>query len=327
MPVYNGSRYLRESIDSVLKQSFKDFIFLIIDDCSSDDSVEVINSFSDSRIVLYKNEKNLGSVATPQKAMDLATTEYIARIDQDDIWKHDKLQKQIKIMDENPSVGICGTSIELFGEQTGVKIFPLENNALKVGLLFFCCMSHPSVVFRRSFLTENNIRYNEKYWLVDDYWLWVHCIDKTCFYVIPEPLVLYRQHDTQICSVHDKEQKELQIDVQCILLKRIGEFSDDEYMFLKTKFLTGHISSSAECQKFMDMYERICEENMKTQYIDQSILKKELFRYVQIFIKRYIIEEYFANSFNLHSYYMFVKSEDSKYLTLKRKINLLKNCL
>ncbi len=85
MPVYNGEKYLRESVDSILNQTFTDFELLIINDGSTDSSMEILNSYSDSRIRIVTNEVNLRLIKTLNKGIDLATGEYIARMDCDDI--------------------------------------------------------------------------------------------------------------------------------------------------------------------------------------------------------------------------------------------------
>ena len=104
MPVYNGGRFLREAIKSVLNQTYKDYELLAIDDGSRDDSVKIINSFGDSRIRLVKNEKNMGQMNTLNKGLALARGEYIARMDQDDISLPERLQKQAEALDENPGI-------------------------------------------------------------------------------------------------------------------------------------------------------------------------------------------------------------------------------
>ena len=95
MPVYNGEKYLSQAINSVLDQTFADFELLIIDDCSNDQSPQIIKSFNDNRINFLINKINLGQTQTLNKGINLANGEYIARIDQDDLFHKNKLEKQI----------------------------------------------------------------------------------------------------------------------------------------------------------------------------------------------------------------------------------------
>ena len=98
MPVYNDAKYLKETIDNVLSQTFRDFLFLIINDGSTDETELVIQSYSDDRIKYLKNEANLGLVKTLNKGIDLVETEFLARMDADDLWVETKLEKQIDVL-------------------------------------------------------------------------------------------------------------------------------------------------------------------------------------------------------------------------------------
>lgn len=101
IPVYNSSKYLRECIDSVLKQTYKNLEIIIIDDRSTDDSVDIINSYKDKRIKFIKLKKNSGVSICRNKGIDLATGEYITFIDSDDYWDIDKIKKQVKFIEKN----------------------------------------------------------------------------------------------------------------------------------------------------------------------------------------------------------------------------------
>ena len=98
MPVYNGEKYIYESILSIINQTFDDFEFLIIDDCSKDNSINIIKSFHDKRLRLEKNKKNIGQTLTLNKGLELARGKFIARIDQDDISANNRLECQIKFL-------------------------------------------------------------------------------------------------------------------------------------------------------------------------------------------------------------------------------------
>lgn len=104
MPVYNGEKYLREAIDSILEQTLTDFEFLIIDDGSKDNSVQIINSYNDPRIRLVKNETNLGISKTLNRGIEMASAEFIARMDADDISYPARLQKQYDYLIKHPRV-------------------------------------------------------------------------------------------------------------------------------------------------------------------------------------------------------------------------------
>jgi len=329
LPVYNGSKYLKETIDSVLNQTYKDFDFLIINDASTDNSEDVILSFTDPRIKYHLNEMNLGSIGAPVKGMNMSETEYIARIDQDDIWLPAKLEKQIQIMDADPQIGICGTSIELFGDRSGVKIFPITNEHLKVGFLFFCCMSHPSVVFRKSFLVETGVTYNETYRLADDYKMWIDCIDLTQIYNISEPLVRYRQHEEQICSTANApKQMQVQNKVRLEMLERISlDFSRDEMKFHINHFVEGKIESINDYKRSVKWSQLICKRNDESgKYIDPDILNVDLKYHLQVFLKRYILNQFFQKM-NIVALIRYFFSFNWIYLSVRRNLGIAKQCI
>ena len=110
MPVYNGAKYLNEAIDSILNQTFSDFELLIIDDGSTDQSIDLIKAYNDPRIKLIVNKKNIGQSATLNKGLELARGKYIARMDQDDISMPERLKKQMGFMDEYPKFAVPGCS-------------------------------------------------------------------------------------------------------------------------------------------------------------------------------------------------------------------------
>ena len=116
MPVYNAQRFLREAINSILGQSFKPFEFLIIDDGSSDRSVEIVESFGDPRIRFVKNPRNMGITATLNKGIALASCELIARMDADDVCHPQRLQKQFAYMKRNPRTGLLSTWASVVSE-------------------------------------------------------------------------------------------------------------------------------------------------------------------------------------------------------------------
>ena len=207
MPVYNAHKYLKEAMDSILNQTFKDFIFLIINDGSTDDSREIINSYQDDRVKLIDNDKNMGIVYTLNKGLELAKTEFIARMDSDDISLPKRLYKQIIFMKKNSKVGVCGGAIKFFGATTKTKIFSKKNESIKAGLLFTSQLAHPSVMMRTEMLKKHNLFYDSKYEYVEDYKLWTDCVDYFDLANLGNILILYRTHHESISSIKRKNQK------------------------------------------------------------------------------------------------------------------------
>jgi glycosyltransferase involved in cell wall biosynthesis len=177
MPVYNGSRYLRQAIESILCQTRSDFEFLIINDGSNDNSRDIILSFDDPRIRLVDNPSNIGLTKSLNRGLQLARTEYIARQDADDISYPERLERQVKFLDEYPDVALLGTrarAIDENGKPRKVNLLriPLGLLAIRWYLIFQNAFIHSSVVFRRSIVWEQLGGYDVSFVKAQDYELW-----------------------------------------------------------------------------------------------------------------------------------------------------------
>jgi len=324
MPVYNGQEFLQETMDSVLSQTYADFNFLIINDGSTDSSEEIIKSYNDPRIVYVENEKNIGYIRTLNRGLDMIDSEFIARMDADDLWVPTKLEKQIKVLDEKPEVGICGTSIRKFGVVEGDFIFPVDNDGLRVGFLFFCKMSHPSVVFRTSFLNETGFRYRVDYHPAEDYKMWVDSIDRTQIWNIPEVLVFYRQHPSQVTKQKDPSQIHTVNSIREELLTKVSPlFTNEEKKFHNDIFINSDIQSTQDYKKFRKWSYTLQSKNRESgDYLKDNILKEELNTHIQVRYKIYILDKYFKK-FSLKSYLSYFLSFDWQYLSFKRNIKLI----
>ena len=201
LPVYNAASTLKESINSVIEQTFSDWELIVINDGSIDNTEEIIKSYSDSRIKYVKNETNKGLIYTLNRGISLAKGKYIARMDADDICYFERFEKQVAFMDNNPDVIICGTQIEYFGTKSSnykKLIFPLKDMQLKEMLATSTCFAHPSVMIKKSVLDDSGILYNMNYKNAEDYGLWVDLASYGKYANLKEVLLRYRVSDTQI---------------------------------------------------------------------------------------------------------------------------------
>lgn len=222
MPVYNGEKYLRDAIESILNQTLRDFEFLIIDDRSTDDSVQIIKSYKDCRINIVHNDSNLTLARTLNKGLVLARGEYIARMDCDDISHPKRLEKQIQYLDKNPDIGICGTWTKVLDHIQWIRRFPQEHAMIKCNLLFDCPMCHPTVVMRKSLIERHNLYYAEEFNNAEDYELWVRAANSILFSNIGEVLLHYRQHPQQICKKNSCNQDNLSRNIRKIQIENLG---------------------------------------------------------------------------------------------------------
>ena len=195
MPVFNGEQYLKESIESILCQTFTDFEFIIVDDQSTDSSWQIIQEYAakDSRIAAVKNNGIKGCWSARNLGWDLAKGKYLAIMDSDDISLPERLQKEFDFMEQNPDIDICGTWMKNFGKDTKTVSFPTSKQEIRDQLFFINSISQPTVIMRLS--SVPNIRYENT--VTEDYELWCREIDNLNFANIPEVLLLYRRHSAQ----------------------------------------------------------------------------------------------------------------------------------
>jgi len=206
MPAYNAAKHLRQAIDSILSQTFTDFEFLIIDDGSTDSSVEIIYSYKDNRIRLVRNEENMGISATLNKGIQLARTSLIARMDSDDISYPARLQKQYDFLEQNPDVALLSTwarEVAVDGSPVNTERFISEYYYYM--LTFQCWIYHPTVMYKREAVMDAGM-YSTPY--SEDYDLWWQLLRKYKIANMSEVLVDYRLSDESLCKVTKKTEYE-----------------------------------------------------------------------------------------------------------------------
>lgn len=204
MPVYNAERFLKEAINSILMQSFKPFEFLIIDDGSTDRSVEIIESFRDPRIRFVRNPGNMGITATLNKGINLASCELVARMDADDVSHPHRLQKQFGYMKRNPECAMLSTWARVVTEDNRfVRLERYRSNFYFYNLTFECWIYHPTIMFRKSAAEEigmYSLPYSEDY---DFFW---KMSMRFPIANLAEPLVDYRLSPTSLNTVLKKQE-------------------------------------------------------------------------------------------------------------------------
>lgn len=205
LPVYNAQDYLKDCIESVLNQTFNDFELLVIDDCSTDNSVQIIKSYHDERIRLYIKEKNSGYTNSLNWAIKEAKGKYIARMDADDICHPQRLEKQLSFLKKNPDVLLCGTNAQIINSSFYFD-YPQENYKIKVNLLFGNSFVHPSIMGLKK--TFKKHIYNPLREPAEDYDLFTRLIKVGKLANLKEVLLYYRVHDKQISNSKKEKQEQ-----------------------------------------------------------------------------------------------------------------------
>ncbi len=313
MPMYNAEKLVKQTIDSILGQTFEDFEFLIVDDGSSDKSIDVVQSYSDSRIKLYKNEINIGYVPTLNKLIQIAEGEFIARQDNDDISHRQRLEKQVRYMQKHPQVGLCGSHAKFIGSKnSGGYFHPHTNSDIRAQMVFGNPIVHPSVMIRSElFKGGNPLSYNPDLMPAEDYALWYEISQKAQIVNLKKSLLKYRWHANNTGVLKANKQ------IQCANAVRfhIIETSLQIKMTLEEK----DIHSKACNVENMNMQEliylqhwfgKIKDVNSNICYYDKKSLDKAIF---------YILSLSFGNNntesvFKLIRYYFGSKHFLFKYI-------------
>lgn len=209
--VYNGLPYLSECIESILNQTEADFEFLIIDDASTDRSLEIIKSYKDPRIKVVENEENIGQVRSLNRGLKIAKGNLIARLDQDDVCLPNRLEEQADYFEKYSDLSIL-CSWEITIDSNGKKVRSWEGEIKNYGvflgyiILGLCPVWHPSVMFRKDAVVELG-GYDDSYGAASDYELWKRmAVKRLNAAIVPRYHLLQR--------VHDRRQSVLQIDTQ-----------------------------------------------------------------------------------------------------------------
>lgn len=211
MSVYNGEKYLDEAVQSILDQTFPDFEFIIINDGSTDSTLEMLVKYKakDNRIVLVSRE-NKGLVASLNEGISLAKGKYIARMDADDISLPARFKEQYDFLEKNPEVGVCGTWCTVFGDGFKAKrwVMPTNDSDLKARLLFSVSFAHPTVMMSRTLIEKHCLSYNSNYKNAEDYRFWLDFSKHTLFSNIPKVLLRYRYHQESVSRIADQKKDE-----------------------------------------------------------------------------------------------------------------------
>lgn len=228
LPCYNSAATLRESIGSLLAQTFSDFEVLILDDGSTDGPVP---QSDDPRIELIRSDKNLGLGRQLNIGLERCRGEFVARLDADDLALPERFQKQLDCLRSSPEIGICGSQAQLFDAAGDREIwnYPTQPDLCHATLFLRSSFLHPGVMMRRSVIEEHQLRYDETLRVAQDYELWCRMLKHTSGTNLDECLTRYRISDSQLTSAHsDVKDRETQL-IRATMLDELGVGGLDVY--------------------------------------------------------------------------------------------------
>lgn len=265
MPVYNSEKYLKKSIDSILLQSYKDFEFLIINDGSTDKSVEIINSYNDPRIRLIDNKENKGLPYTRNLAIKESRGDFLMIMDSDDISYKFRLEKELEFLEKNEKVDIVATNADFVNEESFIenKMRYKSEEEINIELLIRCCIINPSVMLKKDKILKKNILYRTENFIAQDYAFWIDCVNEGLnINILPEALMAYRvghENITKKSTLEKSIQRRSIInDIRSRALFNKGFYLDEEQMKYYNKI-------------FSDPIEKI--EDFELNEIKESLLK------------------------------------------------------
>ena len=204
MPVYNGAPFIRQAIDSILGQTFREFKFVIIDDGSTDDSARIAESYLDPRIRLIRNDQNLGLSRSLNRGLALARGGLVARQDADDISSPNRLARQAEFLAAHPDITLVGSAyeeIDTTGRVVSSVTLPCAPDEIRWALFFYCPLVHGAVTMRKSAL-EDLGGYSENYAYAGDYELWTRMAPNHRMANLEDVLVQYRVSQSSMTSTY-----------------------------------------------------------------------------------------------------------------------------
>lgn len=292
MATYNTDiPMLKEAVDSILNQTFRDFEFIIIDDGSTNSSDQYLKSLTDERVKIIWNPQNMGVTKSLNVGLKAAQGKYIARMDADDVSLPTRFEKEFAYMEAHPNVVVCGTVAGKLVEGKGVlpssPNLPKDMEEYRVRMLFSSPgPSHPSAFFRHETLLAHGILYDEKLIYAQDYGMWETISHYGEIYTLNEMLLYRRQHENQI----SKAKRAIQI--QCdkmtqkkILTDLLGSVTDAE-LDLHYTYSTGFFPNAIITPEVVTWYDRLIQANKTRKIYDQKKLETRV-----LTIKKYLIRQ------------------------------------
>ncbi len=316
MSVYNGESYLEEAVESVLNQTFTDFELIIINDCSTDSTAEILEKLSqkDERIKVHTNEVNLKLPTSLNKAISLCRGKYILRMDSDDLCLPERLEKQYYFMENNKDIDL--SSIRFLTLKNGVYSSGgcggrIDNEALKTMLLVTNPILHPGVIAKKEIFEEMN--YDTSLTCTEDLELWTRlALNGKKMAILPEYLLIYRLHDKQITSTTlERQHKEVLSVEEKYYSGMLKPLKED----MKEFYISGiYFKENADVGKFIKLFKWVkkADENrtfgkdalsyaffeMLAEYKRQGISKKDIIKAMLSFNPLFLIKEFLRRKRN-----------------------------
>lgn len=290
LPVYNVASYIKEALDSLLNQTVQDFEILVIDDCSTDETLAVVESIPDERIKIIYKEANKGLIDSLNIGFAAAKGKYIARMDGDDISPPLRFEKQLHVLEKHAEIKACGCWLEAFGKENKIIKHKEFHDEIVANLLLSCSMSLGSVMMDANW--AKNFRFDEAKKHVEDYDFWSRAAWSGKLYNIQEVLYCYRTHNTQVSALYNQEQRKGDIAIKLFLFKKLQynnlKFNDS---FIEKMLLQKEYFSVEEFGLYLNWLKNLIKLNLKAKIYNPS----EFLKIIDFYQKDIIFTIYFSS--------------------------------
>jgi glycosyltransferase involved in cell wall biosynthesis len=272
MPVYNSEIYLEQSIKSIIKQTHKYFEYIIINDGSTDGSLDILNQIKDSRIKVINNKINFGNYPSRNAGIRLARGQFIFVMDSDDIALPNRIEVQLNHMISNPEVGICSSSFQILGLNNIIN-YPNDYELLKVAFIENNYCLHPGLCIRKDlFNDKKSLLYDEHYRYASDYAFIARNFRNFKICNIPEVLMEYRMHPQQITSSKFFEQQFYADQIRINYLSNIKLFPSPKEIKIHLSLMNRKLSFEFTLKDYLSWCNKILKYNAKHHFFKDEFL-------------------------------------------------------
>lgn len=280
MPVFNAETYLAKALDSILNQTYENLQIIIINDGSSDGSMEVVARVKDGRIRVFHNDGNVGLGYSLNRGIEESGGEYVAIMHADDFAVKDRIGLQVRFLESHSDVGICGGQIiKILNNRRHLFRYPLQHEEIFATMLFYAGFAHPTVMSRRSLYRDYDLKYRNDCNSVEDYEMWTRLLRITRGANLPAVLLEYTCHEAQISVKKYNKMRDYKLPIQKKLLEDIGMSpTDDECLMHARCSVTHDVLSEMDVSAADDWFRRLYDANKKTRLFSEDALKTVLQR-------------------------------------------------
>lgn len=317
IPIYNCEKYLKECLDSIINQTYKNLDILLIDDGSTDNSLNIIGKYNDDRIRIIKNKENMGIPFVRNIGLNEAKGKYLAIMDSDDIALLNRIEEQVKFLELNEHIDGIGSYYKIIGRKINRNVkLTSDLEEIKIGLIFANQIGNPTGMIRMDRIRALGLHYNNKYFVAQDYDFWFQLSKVGNITIIPKVLLKYRVGHGNISKTSKVKKSNERKKILDLIHNDILDYYEFEFTDAEKKLFNNLFSDNSQNDFVYNNKFEIKEMIEKMIYINN---KKSIFNEYKFnkIIKKYIFSSISIQKINLN------KKIDLINLLLKRDIKYI----